>query len=327
VDERLRFLERAFHAGNESVKQQLANEYLRIGKIEEARQLGGLHWFNFRDNHTAGITKSPWDIIWIEAPDEDNAILIFRDHLLWDPLRWSCSEPDCCGTPDFDITKTVTWVDPPAQARRNELVIPYQDRPVIKGSHPPDFASFENWLARIKASRKIFDQPSMRRNPRFFGRVFKAKKLFEERIWGLHELELYPYTLYNDNPFAPTQIEEIDEWLATQQLPPELQQLSFNNVSVIILMSRSYRNIVWHLYDKDTSIILGNGLAERAPDENYTTVTAHIEFQGLRIYPTILRLLYEEIGPIQSSTTLSPGAIKGWQRSGAIFNGARWILN
>lgn len=168
----------------------------------------------------------------------------------------------------------------------------------------------------------------LRHNPQRFSDVLEGAKLFEERIFGFHELELYPHVIYNDNPFSADLIQYLDWWIADHRhaLPNHIQNISFDEVSLLVLMSKSYRLVVWYLYlDDDT--ILGRGSLDLESDV-YHTVTAFLAFQGFRLYERILEVLRGELGPLRSSISLSPGAKLAWERTGARWlpMEKRWLL-
>lgn len=173
----------------------------------------------------------------------------------------------------------------------------------------------------------------MRRSNPEFAAHLKIDRLFEEKVWGFNELDLYPHVLYHKNPLNQHEIANIDEWiemvLTPSSLPDELHDLSFQDVSLLILMSRSFKAVVWYLYHWPTKIILGRGFLELDDVGHYfIAVSANIQFRGFGIYPKILRLLFELIGPLKSGWVMSPGAIKSWQRAGAVeLPSKQWVLD
>jgi len=172
-----------------------------------------------------------------------------------------------------------------------------------------------------------------RSNPEFAAHL-KIDRLFEEKIWGFNELELYPHILYHQNPFTKQEIQNIDEWVEmmlspTDSLPAELIDLSFQDVFLIILMSRTFKTVVWYLYHGPTKIILGRGFLQLDDEGQYfVAATANIQFRGFGIYPKILRLLFEFVGPLKSGWAMSPGAVKSWHRAGAVeLPNKQWVLD
>lgn len=157
-------------------------------------------------------------------------------------------------------------------------------------------------------------------------------KLFEEKIFGFHELEIFPHVVYNDRAFSYQKIAEMDAWLHENNnvyLPADIQELSFKNIKLLILMSNSFRRIHWYLYDDASTLILGRGTAGIEEGEDYfSTTTGFVALQGFRLYEEILHRLCQELGPIRSSTALSDGAKKAWERAGAIWRpqDRRWEL-
>ena len=151
MDERLRQVIRRVELGDPEALLQLRAIYHRLGKIEELRELDGLQWFRFRDTHTFGITKTRWEHIWIEALDEDEAVELFKRYLGRDPYYWSCNDPQCCGTPDFEIEAYPSDVSTPSRTHplgrirgRGTLLIRYNQSPEDCGSHQ-DSRFVDDW--------------------------------------------------------------------------------------------------------------------------------------------------------------------------------------
>jgi hypothetical protein len=65
----------------------------------------------------------------------------------------------------------------------------------------------------------------------------------------------------------------------------------------------------------------------RDPEEGYyEDIAASLSLQGFGIYPTILRLMRQLLGPLRSDKALTSGARKAWQRAGGEFNDQRGYL-
>ena len=52
----------------------------------------------------------------------------------------------------------------------------------------------------------------------------------------------------------------------------------------------------------------------------WVTYAAYVAYQGLGLYPAVLRQLYGFVGPFETRTSLSPGAKKAWSRAGGTFH-------
>lgn len=171
-----------------------------------------------------------------------------------------------------------------------------------------------------------------RSNPKRFADTIHGIKLFEEKIFGFNEVDLYPHVVYNDRAFSFRKIAEMDQWIRENDnvwLPENIQDLTFKNVRLLMLMSKSFRTVVWYLYENNSTLVLGRGTVGLDEGDNtFHTITGFVAFQGFRLYEEILHRLVAELGPIKSSTSLSEGAKKAWERAGAVWRAEerRWEL-
>jgi hypothetical protein len=78
------------------------------------------------------------------------------------------------------------------------------------------------------------------------------------------------------------------------------------------------RSLAWILYLEENPIGYGR-LSFDVDDDIWQTYAAYIALQGVGLYPAVLKWLRKILGPIESQTSLSPGARKAWTRAGGIF--------
>lgn len=166
----------------------------------------------------------------------------------------------------------------------------------------------------------------MRGNPKYFTTIFEPKKLHEQRFWGFTFDEMYPHFISNE-PLG--NVDAINEWLNQNRdlLPQEIKSIDFRDVHLLIMLSNYYQTVTWYLYHTPTDLILGSGLLGVSEDGGYfDVVSAGLDFQGFGMYPSILRKLKQELGPLRSDRSLSLNALKVWKSLGARFVDKRWIF-
>jgi len=181
-----------------------------------------------------------------------------------------------------------------------------------------------------------------RRNPvRFDQQTFDRvqdqvkKEQFEIKLCeklGREPEDVCPYLMYQE-PF----VINIDD-LAIEQLASRgFTDIVFSDAELLIYTSipdlqeqqvlgldcdKEHR-IFWVLKLGDVPIGYGKAYREEL---RWRTFAAYVAYQGLGIYPAVLRILRQELGPLRSGGSLSPGAEKVWKRLGE-DEGDYYVLN
>jgi len=162
------------------------------------------------------------------------------------------------------------------------------------------------------------------------------KKLGEEPSRLVGE-SVCPYLIYRE-PFL-VNISDLDkEKLASRGINVDFSNVELQIYATVPVIEdldtegwEDYEciNIFWVLYSADQPIGYG-----KAYSENDTVVwriyAAYVAYQGLRIYPKVLGILRQELGPLRSGGSLSPGAVKVWERLGERVSedeGDYYVLN
>ena len=123
-----------------------------------------------------------------------------------------------------------------------------------------------------------------------------------------------PYLIYQE-PFPITISDSATNQLAKLGLQPDFLDMELRIYADAPQITNTIdENVEWRLYLEGSPI--GRG-GVHYTGRIWQTHAANIAYQGLGIYPAILKFLRRMLGPIRSDDTLSPGSIKAWERAGA----------
>jgi hypothetical protein len=175
------------------------------------------------------------------------------------------------------------------------------------------------------------------RNPKSFSRL-SYEGYSEPETLGTRESQIYPQIMFSDYlPLSKVKIEEGNRWFYQNrsQLPSELKNLRMQDLILTVRTNMRALTFVWILQFHKEGPRLGSGIfvsSSTTPKRNdpeegyYEDITASLSLQGFGIYPAILRLMRQLLGPLRSDIALTSEARKAWQRAGGEFNDQRGYL-
>ena len=137
----------------------------------------------------------------------------------------------------------------------------------------------------------------------------------------LEEIEYTcPFIIYHQPVYARLPVNKL-KFLQFQGVDPKpLKNLTLTIQSNLSeLLSVENAKLSWILLAEDDPVGYGR-LDFDEEHEQWVTYAAYIAYQGLGLYPAVLRQLRNAIGPFESRTALSPGAEKAWRRAGGTFH-------
>ena len=109
------------------------------------------------------------------------------------------------------------------------------------------------------------------------------------------------------------------------RLPDDVRNLNLSRLWLTVSSNPEGTLLNWSLFNERGGSQIGGGRA-RYRDGLWQTTMAKLALQGFGVYPAILGVLKGVVGTLGSSQTLSPGAQKAWQRSGAVFEENRYVI-
>ena len=103
-----------------------------------------MKWFKFNDMHTGGFTKTDYDVIYIQANTETDAINVFKSKFQIEPYDIAC---DCCGY-DFAISEENSLQQMTAYERGCEYSKDLSEYIEIQGSQYRDYIPLDDYVKR-----------------------------------------------------------------------------------------------------------------------------------------------------------------------------------
>lgn len=110
------------------------------------------------------------------------------------------------------------------------------------------------------------------------------------------------------------------------RLPEDIKNTNFSRLYLVIRANAAYNLLSWSLFSNKKGPQIGGGRVRNCAGF-WQTSLAKLAFQGFGVYPAIISVLKQLVGPLRSSQTLSIGAEKAWQRAGGIFGKKQYAVN